>query len=129
MIIRFVLCCSIFFFLMIRRPPRSTRTDTLFPYTTLFRSPITNACARLMASTQTSVRRWVASRTSSSLSPPSASHSLLMPNLLDLPHIPNQKSAVRQCRDARQTDPQILLRDLVLNARAQELRKIGRAHV
>src|SRR3546814_15832616 len=36
-------CCSsditfCFFFLMIRRPPRSTRTDTLFPYTTLFRS-------------------------------------------------------------------------------------------
>src|SRR3546814_714053 len=28
----------IFFFVMIRRPPRSTRTDTLFPYTTLFRS-------------------------------------------------------------------------------------------
>src|SRR3546814_4508098 len=27
-----------FYFLMIRRPPRSTRTDTLFPYTTLFRS-------------------------------------------------------------------------------------------
>src|SRR3546814_5788550 len=25
---------------MIRRPPRSTRTDTLFPYTTLFRSPM-----------------------------------------------------------------------------------------
>src|SRR3546814_11948098 len=33
---------SFFFFLMIRRPPRSTRTDTLFPYTTLFRS----ACRR-----------------------------------------------------------------------------------
>src|SRR3546814_19465607 len=29
---------NFFFFLMIRRPPRSTRTDTLFPYTTLFRS-------------------------------------------------------------------------------------------
>src|SRR3546814_6621193 len=28
-----------FLFLMIRRPPRSTRTDTLVPYTTLFRSP------------------------------------------------------------------------------------------
>src|SRR3546814_6911395 len=28
------------FFLMIRRPPRSTRTDTLFPYTTLFRSRV-----------------------------------------------------------------------------------------
>src|SRR3546814_15124459 len=35
-----------FFFLMIRRPPRSTRTDTLFPYTTLFRScaPATRPC-------------------------------------------------------------------------------------
>src|SRR3546814_19612036 len=32
-----------FFFLMIRRPPRSTRTDTLFPYTTLFRSLIHRA--------------------------------------------------------------------------------------
>src|SRR3546814_18331527 len=32
------LVCLFFFFLMIRRPPRSTRTDTLFPYTTLFRS-------------------------------------------------------------------------------------------
>src|SRR3546814_20562015 len=30
--------CILFFFLMIRLPPRSTRTDTLFPYTTLFRS-------------------------------------------------------------------------------------------
>src|SRR3546814_20668135 len=30
--------CFLFFFLMIRRPPRSTLTDTLFPYTTLFRS-------------------------------------------------------------------------------------------
>src|SRR3546814_12576483 len=42
------ICCNlnndrsltcILFFLMIRRPPRSTLTDTLFPYTTLFRSP------------------------------------------------------------------------------------------
>src|SRR3546814_730313 len=31
-------CFFVFFFLRIRRPPRSTRTDTLFPYTTLFRS-------------------------------------------------------------------------------------------
>src|SRR3546814_812028 len=30
---------AFFFFLMIRLPPRSTRTDTLFPYTTLFQSP------------------------------------------------------------------------------------------
>src|SRR3546814_15934588 len=33
-----LLLSFLFFFLMIRRPPRSTRTDTLFPYTTLFRS-------------------------------------------------------------------------------------------
>src|SRR3546814_4310673 len=30
---------------MIRRPPRSTRTDTLFPYTTLFRSALLKRCA------------------------------------------------------------------------------------
>src|SRR3546814_17462597 len=35
----FSLLVVCFCFLMIRRPPRSTRTDTLFPYTTLFRSP------------------------------------------------------------------------------------------
>src|SRR3546814_9185272 len=34
---------TFFFFLMIRRPPRSTRTDTLFPYTTLFRSLLLEA--------------------------------------------------------------------------------------
>src|SRR3546814_2960576 len=34
------------FFLMIRRPPRSTRTDTLFPYTTLFRSHAGAASAK-----------------------------------------------------------------------------------
>src|SRR3546814_20299208 len=38
---------SCFFFLMIRRPPRSTRTDTLFPYTTLFRSLVAAPLAYL----------------------------------------------------------------------------------
>src|SRR3546814_1150705 len=37
----------LFFFLMIRRPPRSTRTATLFPYTTLFRSVRSDAPRRL----------------------------------------------------------------------------------
>src|SRR3546814_9169071 len=36
--VHLVSCSVCVFFLMIRRPPRSTRTDTLFPYTTLFRS-------------------------------------------------------------------------------------------
>src|SRR3546814_17892863 len=41
------MCCFyLFFFLMIRRPPRSTRTDTLFPYTTLFRSLLSDKTLR-----------------------------------------------------------------------------------
>src|SRR3546814_8892097 len=38
-VLMYILC----FFVMIRRPPRSTRTDTLFPYTTLFRSAMQDA--------------------------------------------------------------------------------------
>src|SRR3546814_11281520 len=38
-------CVIVLFFLMLRRPPRSTRTDTLFPYTTLFRSAVRRADA------------------------------------------------------------------------------------
>src|SRR3546814_13576314 len=37
----FLCCCSLRFFVIIRRPPRTTRTDPLFPYTTLFRSYFT----------------------------------------------------------------------------------------
>src|SRR3546814_7586850 len=42
-----------FFFLMNRRPPRSTRTDTLFPYTTLFRSLFIEMCTKLRERGQT----------------------------------------------------------------------------
>src|SRR3546814_18073597 len=42
----------VFFFLMIRRPPRSTRTDTLFPYTTLVRSLIPRALEILERETE-----------------------------------------------------------------------------
>src|SRR3546814_2682028 len=43
------MCAKLYvFFLMIRRPPRSTRTDTLFPYTTLFRSGDADAVAELV---------------------------------------------------------------------------------
>src|SRR3546814_17698667 len=38
---------TLVFFLMRRRPPRTKRTDTLFPYTTLFRSKIDAASLRL----------------------------------------------------------------------------------
>src|SRR3546814_284820 len=48
-------CCSLYLlvivlFLMIRRPPRSTRTDTLFPYTTLFRSQGSRSSCRRISS-------------------------------------------------------------------------------
>src|SRR3546814_8720762 len=44
---------------MIRRPPRSTRTDTLFPYTTLFRSgvPLTESLATLVSAHRERLRR------------------------------------------------------------------------
>src|SRR3546814_7197339 len=49
-------------FLLIRRPPRSTRTDTLFPYTTLFRSsspssPISGRSDRACCSSSSAFRR------------------------------------------------------------------------
>src|SRR3546814_8358225 len=47
-----------FFFLMIRRPPRSTRTDTLFPYTTLFRSAGAAASFPPAASAWRRTRGW-----------------------------------------------------------------------
>src|SRR3546814_11391119 len=57
MIVLFVLSMylfyfCVFFFLMIRRPPRSTRTDTLFPYTTLFRSFTVNTLRTVATSCQ-----------------------------------------------------------------------------
>src|SRR3546814_15595305 len=48
---------NIFFFLRIRRPPRSTRTDTLFPYTTLFRS---RSIAKFMAFSSVLIRHQMA---------------------------------------------------------------------
>src|SRR3546814_9352102 len=52
----FLVCCLchfLIFFLMIRRPPRSTLTDPLFPYTTLFRSTV-----RLRLSSGDCLPRW-----------------------------------------------------------------------
>src|SRR3546814_14092510 len=49
-----IVTSSVVFFLLIRRPHRSTRPGTLFPYTTLFRSPpvSTGACHRRFRSHQ-----------------------------------------------------------------------------
>src|SRR3546814_5384822 len=50
LVLFYLLLCVFYvfvFFLMIRRPPRSTRTDTLFPYTTLFRSAPADSSSKL----------------------------------------------------------------------------------
>src|SRR3546814_14649855 len=50
-----------FFFLMIRRPPRSTRTETLFPYTTLFRSIVQlERLRRRYRKTRRAEEQWIA---------------------------------------------------------------------
>src|SRR3546814_11647409 len=52
---------SLVFFLRIRRPPRSTRTDTLFPYTTLFRAEIDAETIRhLTLANKAQQRAWLA---------------------------------------------------------------------
>src|SRR3546814_9682263 len=51
LLLLYICLIGVFFFLMIRRPPRSTRTDTLFPYTTLFRSYRWSETSALFAST------------------------------------------------------------------------------
>src|SRR3546814_7072135 len=44
---------------MVRRPPRSTRTDTLFPYTTLFRSRVQSPALRLICERELEIRAFV----------------------------------------------------------------------
>src|SRR3546814_1696398 len=69
-------------FVRIRRPPRSTRTDTLFPYTTLFRSAVTPLIAICVAP----LRRPVvvetpATRLSASAVPPTVARSSVSPDM------------------------------------------------
>src|SRR3546814_11747388 len=68
-------------FLMIRRPPRSTRTDTLFPYTTLFRSArlVLRACGACLRLHRAPPLRSPAKRGGSGSSPRSGRQSLWSP--------------------------------------------------
>src|SRR3546814_10698260 len=78
-----------FVFLMIRRPPRSTRTDTLFPYTTLFRSlawigsttqPSGGFLSRLARIARTT--RWIPVRASSTTRRRSEEHTSELQSLM-----------------------------------------------
>src|SRR3546814_12482328 len=73
----FVCLCTFFIFcLMIRRPPRSTRTDTLFPYTTLFRSRLV---FDITSSSPLAERMWVLLRPMRSTVPDELSYLIACP--------------------------------------------------
>src|SRR3546814_15411039 len=63
--IMFLMVVYLFFFLIILRPPRSTRTDTLFPYATLFRSRLLQRLHEIheLDSSNTNRLLWAWSRT------------------------------------------------------------------
>src|SRR3546814_16009311 len=76
---------------MIRRPPRSTRTDTLFPYTTLFRSPgaVTDIALQpsenLVSVVAGDTVRWVIGDTTSGTGADKRTHILVKPFTSGLP--------------------------------------------
>src|SRR3546814_9931924 len=74
----------VFFFIMTRRPPRSTRTDTLFPYTTLFRSGSSGASLHTKAFVVDDARGFVGSF---NLDPRSANLNTEMGVLFDDPDL------------------------------------------
>src|SRR3546814_7859422 len=112
---------------MIRRPPRSTRTDTLFPYTTLFRSPLLIHGVAKGKAAQERVR-WLMDKCG------------LSPDMIDrYPHEFSGGQRQRICiARALALNPKVLVADdsvsaLDVSIRAQFvnllLDQIGRAHV
>src|SRR3546814_3129104 len=111
---------------MQRRPPRSTRTDTLFPYTTLFRSAVPETWYKRMLAIAYDAKRM----------------DLAVPASLDLvsayPSADNWRDSLIIFRDTGKLDDQATL-DLMRLMRAAgamkgeadyyEYAKIGRAHV
>src|SRR3546814_3341357 len=82
------------FFLMIRRPPRSTRTDTLFPYTTLFRSLVGDRRRR-------AARGRGAGRGGAGLGAKSEEHTSELQSLMRISYavfcLKNKKHQIHQC--------------------------------
>src|SRR3546814_6557460 len=105
---------------MIRRPPRSTRTDTLFPYTTLFRSLLFQAARR-----EGRVRGGAALQRSPVHSPPPRAVRGQLPALL-----PPRPAADRRARPGDRPSEKARVRRLAAAGlpRAGEA-EIGRAHV
>src|SRR3546814_8754204 len=93
-------------FLMIRRPPRSTLTDTLFPYTTLFRSNSARFCHTNGVSRSQvlkSLMRWPLSRISPSVGwsrPASMRRVVVLPQPLDPIMARNSPSPISRLMDS-----------------------------
>src|SRR3546814_4365479 len=109
---------------MIRRPPRSTRTDTLFPYTTLFRSLMLGPAGRAMMKGETPVliaeppvrRTQRASRADRAAANP-----------VGAPLFDALRAMRRELAAEAGVPPYVIFHDAVLRAMASE--QIGRAHV
>src|SRR3546814_11843576 len=120
----YISCVLCFFFLMIRRPPRSTRTDTLFPYTTLFRSTLHGKEAALVF-----MSGYIANQTSL------ATLARLLPDCIILSDADNHNSMIEGIRQAgcekkifRHNDV-AHLEELLQAQPAGRPKQIGRAHV
>src|SRR3546814_6637455 len=121
---------------MLRRPPRSTRTDTLFPYTTLFRSPSrpwgapTRLRLRHLAVRARQVHQQQRDRRRRDAGDALRLAHGLRPHALELlPHLGREAAhggVVEAVRDRHALVP-LRARDLL--ALAFEIAQIGRAHV
>src|SRR3546814_17079913 len=109
------MCLFLFFvfFLMVRRPPRSTRTDTLFPYTTLFRSVVGRCSTRGPLPIATSALRRLRSRNQ-----PLRRPGKLVPLVLSigLSSVCSSRSTTRACCTRSSPQPSLRLSNVVLTA-------------
>src|SRR3546814_12909878 len=99
--IRYLSLLRFFFFLMIRRPPRSTRTDTLFPYTTLFRSPFPPRTL-LVIPAEAKCRAWIQGNNRRRLLPRSEEHTSELQSLMRISYAVFCLKKKKKNKDIRQ---------------------------
>src|SRR3546814_20769201 len=119
-----------FFLLMIRRPPRSTRTDTLFPYTTLFRS--IREAGEALPKPRAVVSRWIALGVERAADPPDGQdrarhrHPHLAERVAPSHHRAHPGEGTRRVTGDRGRAPEPFLEKMVGQVLAPRL-QIGRA--